>query len=241
MDTRVEDIFSRTVRLVGDEAMSRIGSSRVIIFGVGGVGSWCAEGLVRSGIGHLTIVDGDLVCASNVNRQAMATTETIGRVKVDAMRERLLSINPNADIVARQELYTAESAESFRLEEYDFVIDAIDSLADKLELILHATAVARGGKCRFYSSMGAARKMDISSLRVTEFWDVDGCPLARALRKRMRRQQRYPSSKFKCVWSPEVKQNLCGDSDYNGTMVHVTAAFGFTLSGLVLHEIVSCT
>ena len=119
--------------------MARIASKKVIIFGVGGVGSWCAEALVRSGIMHLTIVDSDRVCITNVNRQLMATMKTVGRVKTDVLRERLLEINPNADITAIQGIYSAESKADYHLEEYDFIIDAIDSLKDKADLILTAT------------------------------------------------------------------------------------------------------
>lgn len=203
-------IFNRTELLVGSEAMERLAAARVIVFGVGGVGSWCAESLVRSGIGHLAIVDSDRVCVTNINRQLMATMRTVGEVKVDALRERLLQINPQADITAIQEIYSHETHPLFHLEDYDYIIDAIDSLKDKLELIVNATAKnLDSGEHRptLLSSMGAALKMDPTKVRVTEFWQVDGCPLAAALRRRMRRQKRFPERKFKCVWSPEVLEN----------------------------------
>lgn len=227
MRTIEKAILNRTTLLVGDAAMERIASTRVIVFGVGGVGSWCAESLVRSGIRHLTIVDSDRVCITNVNRQAMATAQTVGKVKVEAMKERLLEINPEADITAVQEIFSADTVDSFHLEEYDYIIDAIDSLKDKLELILRCTqrgsgelqesnAVEHGHhylqsgnpQWKFYSSMGAALKMDPTKIRVTEFWQVDGCPLAAVLRRRMRKQKRFPGRKFQCVWSPEVLPNL---------------------------------
>ena len=132
-------IFRRSELLLGNEAMGNIASKRVIIFGVGGVGSWCAESLVRSGIKHLTIVDSDRVCITNINRQLMATSKTVGQVKVDALKERLLSINPSADITALQQIFTAETADSFDIGNYDYIIDAIDSLKDKALLILMAT------------------------------------------------------------------------------------------------------
>ena len=135
-----EQILSRSILLLGDEVMGRIGRARVILFGVGGVGSWCAEGLVRSGIRHLTIVDSDVVAPSNCNRQLMATPSTIGEVKVEALKRRLLDVAPDADITATRSVFNAQSAESFHLEQYDYVIDAIDSLKDKAELILRATA-----------------------------------------------------------------------------------------------------
>lgn len=259
-------IFNRTELLLGTDTMARIGKARVILFGVGGVGSWCAEGLVRSGISHLTIVDSDRVCVTNINRQLMATMRTVGEVKVEALRERLLQINPSAEIVALQEIYSKETAETFHIGEYDYVIDAIDSLSNKMELILQVSE--KECKAVLFSSMGAALKMDPMQIRVSEFWEVDGCPLAAALRRRMRRQKRFPQRKFRCVWSPEVLANKgvvqgCGTAaclcpknrlggarpdldehewctskaQINGSMAHITAIMGFALSGLVLQHI----
>lgn len=184
--------------------MVRIASKKVIIFGVGGVGSWCAESLIRSGVMHLTIVDSDRVCITNVNRQLMATMKTVGRVKTDVLRERLLEINPNAEITAIQGIYSAENKEDYHLEEYDFIIDAIDSLKDKADLILTATHL-KG--VTFISSMGAALKMDPTRIKVAEFWQVTGDPLARALRQRFKRDKQFPGHKFKCVYSDELLQN----------------------------------
>ena len=181
---------------MGNEVMSRIGEKRVIIFGVGGVGSWCAESLVRSGISRLTIVDSDRVCDTNINRQLMATTKTVGEVKVDALKERLLSINPSAEIMALQQVFTAETAESFQLDTYDYIIDAIDSLKDKALLILMATSLSpQGGSRRgaFFSSMGAALKLNPMRIRTGEFWKVTGDPLARALRNRFKRDKSMSS------------------------------------------------
>ncbi len=134
-----QDIFQRTELLLGSNRMEKISQIRVILFGVGGVGSWCAESLVRSGIRHLTIVDSDRVAGSNINRQLMATTKTVGKVKVDILKERLLEINPDAEIVALQKIYSKESSGSFHLEQYDYIIDAIDSLENKVYLIQTAT------------------------------------------------------------------------------------------------------
>ncbi len=263
-----KSLFNRMTLLVGEEAMAEIAIRRVIVFGVGGVGSWCAESLVRNGIRHLTIVDSDRVCITNINRQLQATTKTVGKVKVNVLRERLLDINPEAEITAMQEIYSAETAERFHLEEYDYIIDAIDSLEHKARLILHAT----GCPGKLFSAMGAALKMDPSKVSVTEFWKVQGCPLARALRKRFKRLNEYPRKKFQCVYSPEVLSNKgtatsCGTSNclcpkaaiaagnpdlvnhewcsskaqINGTTSHVTAIFGFTLAGLVMQDICSRT
>lgn len=232
----------RTELLLGKDNLEKLQAARVLIFGIGGVGSWCAEGLVRSGVRHITIVDSDRVCVTNCNRQLMATSRTIGQVKVDALRERLLEINPNANITAYQKIYEAKTADEFHMEEYDYIIDAIDSLEHKCHLILHACRMPG----RLFSSMGAALKMDPTAIRVAEFWRVEGCPLARALRNRMKHDHTFPARKFQCVYSPEVLPNLGakpGDRDVvegkriNGTLCHATAIFGFTLAGLVIQDI----
>ena len=232
-------IFRRSELLLGDEAMGRIAEKRVIIFGVGGVGSWCAESLVRSGIRKLTIVDSDRVCITNINRQLMATTKTVGQVKVDALKERLLTINPSAEITALQQIFTAETAESFHLDTYDYIIDAIDSLKDKALLILMATSLGDKG-VTFFSSMGAALKLDPTRIKTAEFWKVQGDPLARALRNRFKRDKQFPKRKFQCVYSDELLQNkkpVDPDDRGNGTIAHITAIFGFMLAGLVVQDI----
>ncbi len=241
-----EAIFDRARLLLGCEAMERLARQRVIIIGVGGVGSWCAESLVRSGIRHLTIVDSDLVCTSNINRQLMATTQTVGQPKVEVLRQRLLAINPQTEITALQQVFTQETADSFGLDAYDFIIDAIDSLKDKALLI----RMACDTKAHFFSSMGAALKCDPSRVRIAEFWKIEGDPLARALRKRFKHEGRYPSRKFRCVYSDELLQNqgqpidnssATGDHDtvlrVNGSLVHITAMFGLMLSSLVIGEV----
>ena len=237
-------IFRRAELLLGDEAMSCIGEKRVIIFGVGGVGSWCAESLIRSGIKHLTIVDSDRVSITNINRQLMATTKTVGQVKVDALKERLLTINPSAEITALQQVFTAETADSFQLDSYDYIIDAIDSLKDKALLILMATSspLNRGDKRGvFFSSMGAALKLNPTKIQVAEFWTVKGDPLARALRNRFKREKVFPRRKFQCVYSDELLENklpIDPNDKGNGTIAHITAIFGFMLAGLVIQDVV---
>jgi tRNA A37 threonylcarbamoyladenosine dehydratase len=177
-----------------------------------------------------------------VNRQLMATTRTIGQPKVEVLRKRLLDINPAAHIEARHEIYTRETAGDFQLDAYDYIIDAIDSLEHKCHLILHACRMPG----RLFSSMGAALKMDPTAIRVAEFWRVEGCPLARALRNRMKRDHTFPARKFQCVFSPEVLPNKGATPDgqsvvegkrINGTLCHATAIFGFTLAGLVIQDI----
>ena len=224
-----KEIFARTELLLGPEAMEKLASARVLVFGVGGVGSWCAEGLIRTGVGHLTIVDSDEVCASNINRQLMATTDTVGLPKVEVLRSRLLEINHEADITALHKPFNEDTAGDFDLDAFDVVIDAIDTLKNKILLILKATS----SKAEFFSSMGAALKVDPTLIRVTDFWDVREDPLARMLRKRIRQGKVLPEKPFKVVWSPELLENkgTC-ETRTNGTTVAVTAAFGFTLASL---------
>ena len=242
-----QQIFSRAELLVGAEAMTRMKQMRVILFGVGGVGSWCAESLVRSGITQLTMVDSDCVSITNINRQLMATTQTVGQVKVEALRERLLSINPTAQITALQKIFSKETADEFQLDTYDYIIDAIDSLKDKAQLILLACQT----KAKFFSSMGAALKMDPTRIQVTEFWKVKGDPLARALRNKFKSQGVFPKHKFQCVFSDELLQNqgqpsaadeapsMFNKPQVNGSVAHITAIFGFMLAGLVINDAIS--
>ena len=225
--------FGRLGLLLGSEAVNAFSRLRVIVFGVGGVGGWCAESLVRSGVGHLTVVDSDRVCASNVNRQVMATSRTVGQMKVEALRERLLEINPAAEIAAEARVYSAETAATFDLGSFDYVVDAIDSMRAKAHLI---NAVTRLERPTLVSSMGAARKRDPFRIRQTEFWKVQGDGLARALRRRFRQLGEFPAKKFTCVWSDELPAPL-GEGGALGSAVHVTAMFGFALAGLVLQGV----
>ena len=253
------NLHSRTELLLGSDTLRSIRSARVIIFGVGGVGSWCAESLVRSGIAHLTIVDSDTVSPTNLNRQLLATVDTIGQSKVEVLRQRLLTINPEADITPLHRMYTEETAADFHLERYDYVIDAIDSLKDKVSLILHATQLSRDIKrgtlagpdvahsLSLFSSMGAALRIDPTKISVAEFWQVKGDSLARALRNRMKRDKQMPAVKFKCVYSEELPMPNLGTvasddtcsykAQINGSLCHITAIFGMTLAGLVLKDL----
>lgn len=239
MNTDTSQYFDRTELLLGQAALGRLGRLRVIVFGVGGVGSWCAEALARSGVGHITLVDSDTVAPSNINRQLIATSETIGRPKVDVAAGRLRSINPCIDVQAVHGIYTADTAADFDLGSYDWVVDAIDSLADKALLICNATASA----AQLVSSMGAACKTDPAQIRMAEFWKVEGDPLARALRQRFRRSGTFPSRKFRCAYSPQQVPNVRptereatvnGAKRPNGTVVFATAAFGLALAAHIV-------
>lgn len=229
--------FERTALLAGDEMMERLSTTRILIFGVGGVGSWCVEALARTGFGQITMVDADCVARSNINRQLPALGSTVGEAKVEVLRRRLLDINPKADVKAIVGRYSAETAADFAIETYDYVIDAIDSLADKADLILRCTDPATAPRRAFFSSMGAARKLDPAKVGTAEFWKVGGCPLARALRARFRRSGVYPKRKFQCVYSPEtLPHRKDGGKGVNGTFAHATAVFGLTLASLVVRN-----
>ncbi|MCQ2341392.1 MAG: tRNA threonylcarbamoyladenosine dehydratase [Paludibacteraceae bacterium] len=218
--------FERTIQLLGNESFNRLQQTRIILFGVGGVGGWCAETLVRTGVQHLTLVDFDVVSPSNINRQVVATSENIGQPKVVEMKKRLLAICPEADIVAVQQRYTAETASQFDLTQYDYVIDAIDSVEDKVLLIYNATAVTR-----LVASMGAGRKTDSEQIHVAEFWKVEGCPLARALRTKMKKTDMLPHHKFECVYSPEL-------SAESGTIAPIVGIFGMKIADIVINQII---
>ncbi|MDR2739360.1 MAG: tRNA threonylcarbamoyladenosine dehydratase [Treponema sp.] len=190
-------IFQRLALLTGAEALEALGNTRVIVFGVGGVGSWCAEALARSGVGHITIVDSDTVCVTNVNRQVQATPGTVGRFKVDVLKDRLLDINPGCDVSAFGKVFSRESVGEFGIESADYVIDAIDSLSHKLDLIEY-TAAAR---ILLFSSMGMAQKLDPTRLKTADIWETQGCPLARLVRSGLRK--RGFQGHFTVVYSAE--------------------------------------
>lgn len=241
-----DNIFDRTERLVGPEGMARLDGARVIIFGIGGVGSWAAEALARTGVGHLTLVDADTVAVTNINRQLEATTLTVGETKVTAMARRLREINPAVSLTVIDGRFTADNAAGFDLGGYDFIIDAIDSLADKAALLLEAAATKGPG---IASSMGAALRIDPTRVHVAEFWKVTGCPLGAALRSRFRRAGIRPRRKIQCVYSDEQPLPNLGDlpdpdgsmsfgkAAVNGSLCHITAIFGMTLAGMALRHI----
>lgn len=226
----MNDFFSRSEALLGREAMEALRTKRVILFGIGGVGSWAAEALVRTGLTHLTIVDGDTVQASNINRQLPATRATMGMPKVEALRERLLSLNPEAEIIARHEMVNADWLATNGLENYDYVIDAIDSVADKTDLLLYASRI-KGLK--IFSSMGAALRFDPTQVTTGELMSIKGDALAKAVREHMKRLDRHPSKKIRCVYSTEQAQRC----ETRGSLMQVTAVFGCTLASLVIRDL----
>lgn len=221
--------FSRSEELLGDAAMKRLEASRVLVVGVGGVGGWCAEALLRTGVGHLTLMDDDTVAPSNLNRQCPATSGNIGRVKVEAMRERLVSINPDAEVIALARRYPADG-ERPDLSEFDLIIDAIDSVDCKARLILDAFEASTP----VVSSMGAALRCDPTAVKVSRFEKVEGDGLAKALRRRFKSLGRFPG-RFFCVWSSELPMS-CGGA-VKGSLMQVTAVFGMALAAQCIKTI----
>jgi tRNA A37 threonylcarbamoyladenosine dehydratase len=257
----VNPIFQRLALLTGPDALDILWEARVLVFGLGGVGSWCAEALVRSGVGHIGIVDSDTICVTNINRQVQATTATVGRFKTDVLRERLLEISPQCQVSAFDTVFSRESAASFGIEEADYVIDAIDSLTHKLDLIEYAV---RAGTV-LYASMGMAQKLDPTRLKTADIWDTRGCPLARLVRSGLRK--RGFQDHVTVVYSDE-RLPLCGNVGaacgsaqclcparkdgagvewcstkkvINGSAVTVTAAAGMILASLVLRDVYART
>lgn len=258
----VNPVLQRMQLLTGTPALKRLGACRVAIFGIGGVGSWAAEALARSGVGHLTLVDNDVVCVTNVNRQLQATVRNVGKAKVDELKARLAEVNPKCRVEAVQKVYDPDTADDFELDRYDYVLDCIDSISCKVDLILRATSSGP----TLFSSMGAACKLDPTQIQVVSIWDTVGCALARLIRKKLR-QSGFPGN-FMTVYSPESLPPVestsvaCGThtchcpsfvpedggehKDWcaakkviNGSAVHITATFGMYLAGLVIQDVVA--
>ena len=242
-------LFQRLSLLIGAEATGAVEKSRVIVFGIGGVGSWCAEALVRSGVGNITLVDSDIVSISDFNRQVQALSGNTGRLKTDALKERLNEINPACEVVSFPQFFSKENAGLFGISDADYVIDAIDTLKSKLDLI--ETAVASGK--RLFSSMGMAWKIDPTQIKTADIWETSVCPLARFVRLGLRK--RGFGGHFTVVYStekPNRREKGClgkddgvaenggtGDGKRSplGSVVHVTAAAGMVLASLVIRDI----
>jgi len=252
-------IFQRLELLTGPAAIEVLRGSRVAVFGLGGVGSWAAEALVRSGVGAVTLVDNDVVCITNVNRQLQASTRNVGKSKAGELAARLADLNPRCRLDPVQKVYESDTADQFDLGSFDYVLDCIDSISNKVDLILRTTAAG----VTLFSSMGAASKLDPTQIRVASIWETSGCPLARIIRRRLR-EEKFAGD-FRTVFSPEVLPPVASTSvacgthrcfcpDFtpedgsehkdwcatkkiiNGSAVHITATFGMFLSGLVIQD-----
>lgn len=220
-------IFNRTEKLIGSQGLDQLKKARVILFGVGGVGSFVAEGLIRSGIGSLTIVDKDVVDLSNLNRQIMATMETVGMVKVDVMAKRLLSINPDAQINPIHLCYMPDCVEQFDLSDYDYVVDAIDMVSAKIGLIVEAKRV----NIPVISSMGTGNKLDPSRFEITDLYKTSVCPLAKVMRRELKQRG---IKKLKVLYSTE--EPVIRETP-PGSIAFVPSVAGLLIAGQVVRDL----
>ncbi len=201
----MQDQFSRTRLLLGPDAMEALGKKRVAIFGIGGVGGYVCEALVRSGIGAFDLIDDDKVCLTNLNRQIIATRETIGKYKTDVMRDRMLAINPEVKVEIHRCFFLPENADDFPFHEYDYVVDAVDTVTAKIELIMRAKAAG----VPIISAMGAGNKLDPGRFKIADIYDTKICPLARVMRRELKKRN---IDSLKVVYSDEQPVTPTGDA-----------------------------
>lgn len=241
--------FSRTELLLGKAAMEKLSKARVAVFGIGGVGGYVCEALVRSGVGAFDLVDNDKVSPSNLNRQIIATGRTIGRYKTDVMKERILDINPDADVKIHKCFFMPENADEFPFEEYDYVVDAVDTVTAKIELVM---------KCKeknipIISSMGAGNKLDGSCFKVADIYKTKVCPLAKVMRRELKKRG---VKNLKVVYSEEIpvsprdmeegfKERICNSSEEQkntrrsipGSVAFVPSVAGLIIAGEVVKDL----
>ncbi len=232
----MESQFSRTEQLLGAAAMARLAASRVAIFGVGGVGSFAAEGLIRAGIGHFLIVDHDRVTPTNINRQIHAATSTIGQAKTAVMRQRMLDVNPRAEVVTWDEFYRPDKAEEFFMAHLDYVVDAVDTVTAKISLVLEAQK--RG--IPIISSMGTGNKLDPTRLEVADIYDTSVCPLARVMRRELK-ERGVKSLKVVYSKEPPLRSSAPETGDTRrqppGSVSFVPSVAGLFLAGEVVRDL----
>ncbi len=230
--------FSRTELLLGAEGMKKLAAARVAVFGIGGVGGYAAEALVRSGIGALDIFDSDKVSLTNLNRQIIASEETVGKYKVDVMKERALSINPDIKITAHRCFYLPENADDYDLSKYDYIIDAVDTVTAKIELITRADSA----KVPIISCMGAGNKLDPCAFEVADIYKTSVCPLARTMRRELKKRG---IKKLKTVYSKEepIRVSAAEEAPQNGrrsvpgSTAFVPAVAGLIAAGEIIKDI----
>ncbi len=196
--------FSRTELLLGHSAMEELKNKKVAIFGIGGVGGYVCEALVRSGVGHFEIIDNDDVSLTNINRQIIATHSTVGRLKVDVMKERMLDINPEVDVVARQCFYLPDNADEFDFTSYDYVVDAVDTVTAKLSIICRCKELG----VPVISSMGTGNKLNPAAFEIADIYDTTMCPLAKVMRKELKKRD---IDSLKVVYSKEKPVEQASD------------------------------
>lgn len=229
------DELSRTRLLIGEEAMEKLQSSRVAVFGIGGVGGYVVEALVRSGVGSLDLIDDDKVCLTNLNRQIIATRETVGKYKTDVMKERILSINPKAKVQMHRCFYLPETAEEFDFSSYDYVVDAVDTVTAKIDIIMQAQAAGTP----VISCMGAGNKMDPTRFEVTDIYKTTMCPLAKVMRRELKKRD---VKKLKVVYSTEkaikLKDKCTERRTIPGSIAFVPPVAGLIAAGEVVKDLI---
>jgi tRNA threonylcarbamoyladenosine dehydratase len=244
--------FSRTQLLLGEENMNRLSEAKVAIFGIGGVGGYVAEALARSGVGSFVLVDDDKVCLTNINRQIIATHKTVGQYKVDVMKERILDINPKAEVEVRKCFYLPENAHEFDFSTYSYVVDAVDTVTAKIEIIMRAQAAG----IPVMSSMGAGNKLDPTKFQVADIYKTSMCPLARVMRQELkkRRVKRLKvvystekptrpiedmsiSCRTNCICPPDAAHKCTERRDIPGSIAFVPSVAGLILAGEVIKDL----
>lgn len=244
----MSDQFSRTELLLGKTAMEKLKNSRVAVFGVGGVGGYVCEALVRSGVGHFDLIDNDQVSLTNLNRQIIATHKTIGRDKVEVMKERILEINPDVDVRIHKSFFLPKNADDFPFEEYDYIVDAVDTVTAKIGLVIKAEEK----NIPIISSMGAGNKLDASRFRVADIYQTKVCPLAKVMRRELKKRN---IKKLKVVYSEEIPAPLFTDREVSGelsmgeqpvgkraipgSVAFVPSVAGLIIAGKVVKDIVN--
>lgn len=229
----MESVFSRTELILGEEATKKLKGCRVAVFGVGGVGGYATEAIARCGVGTIDIIDSDTVALSNINRQIIATHSTVGRPKVEVMKERILDINPDCQVNGYKTFFSSDNSHEFPFESYDYVVDAIDSLKSKIELIVKA----KENGVPIISSMGAGNKLSPELFRVADISKTEVCPLARAVRAELRRRGIHTG--VKVVYSPEPpvtspQKDSSGERLPIGSVSFVPSVAGLIIGGEVV-------
>ena len=231
-------MFSRFELLVGQENIEKLNQSKVLVFGVGGVGGFVVEALVRSGIGSMTIVDNDTVSLTNLNRQIIATQNTIGKEKVEVMKERILSINPDCHVETLKMFYLPETADSINLKDYDYVVDAIDTITAKIELAVRCEKE----KVPLISSMGTGNKLNPSMLEVSDIYKTSVCPLAKVMRRELKQRR---VKHLKVVYSkelpikPKPSKEITNKRTVPGSTAFVPSSAGLLIASEVVKDLLS--
>lgn len=229
--------FSRTELLLGAEAMEKLAQSRVAVFGIGGVGGYVVEALVRSGVGAIDLIDSDKVCLTNLNRQIIAVRSTIGKYKVDAMRERILDINPDCEVMAHRCFYLPENKEEFDFTKYSYVVDAVDTVTAKLQLVVQAEQT----HTPIISSMGAGNKLDPTGFKVADIYKTSVCPLAKVMRRELKKRG---INKLKVVYSQEEPLKVAASEENTerrsvpGSNAFVPSVVGLIIASEVIRDLI---